>query len=56
MAACTTFGLCNEDPNILISGNEDTNVKIWDFRTGKAQMTYKAHNQPITCVDSSPDA
>ena len=42
-------------PNVLVSGSQDTNVKLWDVRMRAAVQTYKGHREDITCVDLSPD-
>ena len=42
--------------NYLISGSQDTNVKVWDLRSKKSVYTLKPHPKPITCVDISKDA
>lgn len=39
----------------LISGSEDTKVKVWDLRSNKCVMTFKEHTGPINCVQLSPD-
>lgn len=44
----------------LVSGGEDTNVKIWDLRNAlvsrQCLTTFKSHNAIITCVEISPDS
>jgi|LauGreDrversion4_2_1035121.scaffolds.fasta_scaffold280299_1 WD40 repeat protein len=40
----------------MISGSLDTNVKVWDPRAKNCVMTFKGHNEQITCLDLSPDS
>lgn len=54
-AAATCFAVNVEEPDLIASGSEDSNVKIWDLRTGKAHVTYKKHQMPVNCIDFSPD-
>lgn len=43
------------NPNVLVSGSSDTNVKLWDTRMRAVVNTYKGHTQDIVTVDLSPD-
>ena len=54
-AAVNCFAINFEDPNLIASGSEDANIKIWDIRTGRSTTTYKQHQMPINCIDFSPD-
>ena len=46
----------NEDqPNLLMSGSFDTNVKIWDLRKKEAVTILKGHTMQINSVAGSPD-
>lgn len=42
----------------LISGGEDTKIKVWDLRTNQRQAlsTFKEHLGIITCLDLSLDS
>jgi WD40 repeat protein len=40
----------------LVSGSLDTNVKVWDPRAKNCVVTFKGHNEQITCLDISPDS
>lgn len=40
----------------LVTGSDDTNVKVWDLRSNKCVMTFKEHSGAINCVQLSPDA
>lgn len=34
----------------LLSGSEDTRVKVWDVRSGKCVITFKEHTGKINSV------
>ena len=38
----------------LISGSQDTNVKVWDLRTGKSSHTFRAHEGAVNGVSFAP--
>ena len=44
----------------MVSGADDTNLKVWDFKSTttcrQALTTLKAHTASITCVEISPDS
>lgn len=44
--------------NLLISGGEDTKIKVWDLRAGsrQAMSTFKEHDGIITCLCLSADS
>lgn len=44
-----------EDANLLITGSGDTNVRVWDVRTGKSEHTFKNHSKAVNCAKFSPD-
>jgi transcription initiation factor TFIID subunit 5 len=39
----------------LLSGSEDTRVRVWDVRSGKCVITFKEHTGKINSVQLSPD-
>jgi WD40 repeat protein len=39
----------------LITGSQDTNVKLWDLRRKEAIFTYKGHTTGVRKVATSPD-
>lgn len=41
---------------ILLSGSEDTKVKVWDSRQQKCMYTFIQHSGKINSVQLSPDA
>ena len=45
-----------EDSHLLLTGSGDTNVKVWDIRTGKAAHTLKNHSKAVNCAKFSPDS
>jgi len=45
----------DEDGQMMITGSVDTNLKIWDLRTGKASHTFKNHSKSVNCAKFSPD-
>ena len=40
----------------LLTGSEDTRVKYWDVRSGKAINTFKEHSSKVNSVQFSPDS
>jgi WD40 repeat protein len=44
-----------EDMHMMITGSGDTNVKVWDLRSGKASHTFKNHSKAVNCAKFSPD-
>jgi len=40
---------------LLVSGSEDTTIKIWDIRDGKCIEDLKQHTSAVTCIDFSHD-
>ncbi len=44
------------DGRFLVSGGQDSTVKIWDLRTGNILRTLYGHNAKITSVAISPDS
>ena len=42
--------------NSLVTGSEDTKVKVWDIRSAKCTMTYREHTGRVNTVSLSPDA
>lgn len=42
--------------NYLVSGSYDTNVILWDYKTGKQLKTFKGTNSGIWSVKISPDS
>ena len=45
MTACTCLSGDNQNGTMLVTGSEDTNVKIWDLRmkTNQCVFTFKEH-------------
>lgn len=43
------------EPNNLVSGSEDCNVKVWDLRRKEAITTFQKHKEPVVRVAVSPD-
>ena len=43
------------DGRWLISGNQDTTLKLWDFRTGREMRTFSGHRGMVWRLDVSPD-
>eukprot|EP00347_Sterkiella_histriomuscorum_P009360 403341515 len=41
---------------VLVSGSEDTKVKVWDLRTNKCIQTYREHTGVLNSVQLSPDS
>ena len=56
-ALCLTEGSLGHG-QVLISGSEDTNVKVWDLRMSGNQniFTFKEHTGAVTCAGLSPDS
>ena len=44
-----------EDAHLIITGSADTNVRIWDLRSGKSVNTFKNHSKSVNCAKFSPD-
>ena len=42
--------------HILVSGSNDTNIKIWDLRSKSSASTLRSHDKPITDVQISASA
>ena len=42
--------------NYVVSGSNDTNVKLWDLRQKNCMHTFKGHSKPVLCVAMSPDS
>ena len=38
----------------LVSGSQDTNVKVWDLRTGKSSYTFRGLEGPVNSVCFAP--
>lgn len=49
---CLKFDL---DSKYLISGSDDSNIKVWDVLTGKLLRTLRGHTGEISDMDISPD-
>jgi katanin p80 WD40 repeat-containing subunit B1 len=43
------------DQNLIISGSQDTNIKLWDIRTKESIAQFKGHQMQINCLTVSPD-
>lgn len=39
----------------LVSGSEDTSIRIWNFQTGELLQTISAHSAAVNALDISPD-
>ena len=57
MTAPSVF-VYDSSSSFLISGAEDTNIKIWDLRTGSrgCLTTFKEHSGIIQCLDISTNS
>ena len=42
--------------SVLVTGSEDTKVKVWDLRTNKCIQTFREHTGIINSVQLSPDS
>lgn len=42
--------------NLLVTGSDDTKVKVWDVRMQKCVITFTQHTQRINAVALSPDS
>lgn len=42
--------------NVLVSGSDDTNARVWDLRTSKCVNIYKEHSKTINSIQLSPDS
>ena len=49
------LGTEEEEAHLMISGSGDTNLKIWDLRSGKPVQTIKHHSKAVNCAKISPD-
>jgi len=43
------------DGNYIVSGSDDTTVKVWKLGTGRLVRTLKGHEGSVTSVAVSPD-
>lgn len=43
------------DGNLLVSGDSDNAIRIWDIATGKLTRTLLGHISPVKCLAISPD-
>jgi WD40 repeat protein len=41
---------------MLVTGSDDTKVKVWDLRSGKAVQTFREHEGIINAAQLSPDS
>lgn len=39
----------------MLSGSNDTNIKLWDIERKGCVYTYRGHNSGVNCVQFSPD-
>ena len=53
---CTSLNHDMSGNNVLISGSEDTNVKVWDVRNAKCIITFREHTNKVNTVSLSPDS
>jgi len=53
--SCTTLAVpFSPLTSTLVSGSQDTNVKVWDLRTGKSSHTFRGHDGPVNSVCFAP--
>jgi katanin p80 WD40 repeat-containing subunit B1 len=53
---CTSLVSNGVTLNELVTGSEDTKIKVWDTRTAKCILNYREHTGRINTVQLSPDA
>lgn len=56
MTKCTCLHSDQMNGTIIVTGSEDTKVKVWDLRTNKPIQTYREHTGAINSVQLSPDS
>ena len=49
---CLTF---SSDGTSLVSGSQDSSVKLWDLQTGGVVKTFSGHTDAVLSVSISPD-
>ena len=47
---CTCLISDPNGQNILVTGSEDTKIKVWDTRSAKCVMTFREHTGRINTV------
>jgi WD40 repeat protein len=57
LTACTCIAGDTINGNLIVTGSDDTNAKVWDIRMKSNQniVTFKEHAGPINCIGLSPD-